>query len=481
MFSPFSFDAPNNPRAHGYDRRRRTSQTAMDPLGQLFGGLADMFSDLDMANARHHQHAQTAHSQRQREAEAHRQHQQEARRHEEAQYREAVRRREEAQRHQEAQRREEARHREETQRREAARRREEARLREDQRIWEHQQRDAADAIEGAFSAAFGFVEQLFSDDHREAPAQQRRQRPQPQTESSTAMAHRARSAQASQAHERDVPVPTVTPVAPGGSVPTPPSAGPASPIHVPIYESKGKGPSHVQINLTPSASSSSSSEFDADTSPADSIAALTMLSTDLDSLLSASHIWQSDVHRRHALIQLLEQVDAVQSGGNDAVRDVRRGLVRRVERALDGLSDEQPPKEKAFEIHEPELSTAPAPDTPIEIAPSLPAFPLISAPVDEPRGHNVPELPKADTEPVAERQKEDAQNVVSVEVMQVSSEKPTLGSTLAAKTSNLPTSESRTDIPSDSSALDALAALAAELSPLAVVAGDHTINGPRRA
>ncbi|KAH7102765.1 hypothetical protein BKA62DRAFT_698754 [Auriculariales sp. MPI-PUGE-AT-0066] len=166
---------------------------------------------------------------------------------------------------------------------------------------------------------------------------------------------------------------------------------------VPIRESKGKSSSHVRVN----SSSSTSSDVETTTTPADAIAALNLLTADLGDLLAPSHQWYSEAHRRHALNQLLQQVDAVQSGGNETVRDVRRALVRRVERALEGLPDVEEVaslKGKAVEIREPEPEVvAPAPAS--TVAPEvegydIPDF-LEAAPASAPNTESEPELAPA--------------------------------------------------------------------------------------
>jgi hypothetical protein len=87
------------------------------------------------------------------------------------------------------------------------------------------------------------------------------------------------------------------------------------------------------------------------------------------------------------LNQLLEQVDAVESGGEEAVRDVRRALVRRVERALEGLPEEEVAKAKGIVINEPE----------VEVKPAVVAAATVVAPVvaTEVEGYEIPDFLEA--------------------------------------------------------------------------------------
>jgi hypothetical protein len=87
------------------------------------------------------------------------------------------------------------------------------------------------------------------------------------------------------------------------------------------------------------------------------------------------------------LNQLLEQVDAVESGGEEAVRDVRRALVRRVERALEGMPEEKVAKAKGIVVNEPEAEVKSA-----VFATSAAVAPVVTAEVED---YEVPDFIEA--------------------------------------------------------------------------------------
>lgn len=125
------------------------------------------------------------------------------------------------------------------------------------------------------------------------------------------------------------------------SLPEPVASVVAESVRIPIVasEDKEKASSHVDINSATTSSGSPSAVHSTLPAVADAQATLNILSSDLDGYLSSSHVWPSPAHRIHALNQLLEQVDAVESDGEDAIRQARRGLVLRVEQALDGQQE----------------------------------------------------------------------------------------------------------------------------------------------
>ena len=86
---------------------------------------------------------------------------------------------------------------------------------------------------------------------------------------------------------------------------------------------------HVRISLSHIPAPSSPS-------PAAAIAVLTILTCNLDSYLTPERELYSEVHHIHALSQLLYQDDAMESCGEEAVRDLRLALVRRIERGCKG-------------------------------------------------------------------------------------------------------------------------------------------------
>ncbi|KAH7102740.1 hypothetical protein BKA62DRAFT_829026 [Auriculariales sp. MPI-PUGE-AT-0066] len=364
-----------------------------------------------------------------------------------------------------------------------------ARRYEERRRLYLRQRQEAEAVGQAVSDAMSILQQLFSEGAHEIPLQTQRQlQSQPQFGSSTPTACQVRFSKATQSQEFHTAAPVAAFVAPETLNVETPSAT-SSPVRIPIREGKGKGSSHVRINSTASASSVSSS--DADTSPADAFAALAILSTDLDGLVASSHVWQSEAHRRHALTQLLEQVDAVHSGGNDGVRDVRRALVQRVQHVLEDISDDQPRKEKAFEIREP-VNVATSPPAPVQ-APAepeiaSPAFSAFSAPA-ELQGYDVPDTldaPFEEEERAVGLTSTNTESLVHESVNhQWSTEDPANANPtprssifqldIHNKVPDVSTREAAI-VGSNSSGLDELVSAAVEATPLAVVAGDKTFE-----
>ncbi|KZV85636.1 hypothetical protein EXIGLDRAFT_841323 [Exidia glandulosa HHB12029] len=161
----------------------------------------------------------------------------------------------------------------------------------------------------------------------------------------------------------------------------------SAPIRIPIRESKGKTSSHVRVT----------SHIPEPLPAGDAIAALSLLEADLDSI----SLTAGPAVMKHQLTRLLEQVDAVESNGHEAVRDVRRALVQRIEGALEALdsgnADEvKSPKEAGITIREaPKAARTPSP-VPVPyvvdelLKPSSPEptssspEPAVSAPAPEP-------------------------------------------------------------------------------------------------
>ncbi|KZV84537.1 hypothetical protein EXIGLDRAFT_727026 [Exidia glandulosa HHB12029] len=127
----------------------------------------------------------------------------------------------------------------------------------------------------------------------------------------------------------------------------------SAPIRIPIHESKGKTSSHVRVT----------SHIPEPLPAGDAIAALSLLEADLDAISLAA----GPAVMKHQLTRLLEQVDAVESNGHEAVRDVRRTLVQRIESALEALDsgnavDMESPKQVGITIREaPKAARTPSP------------------------------------------------------------------------------------------------------------------------
>ncbi|EJD43903.1 hypothetical protein AURDEDRAFT_166961 [Auricularia subglabra TFB-10046 SS5] len=142
---------------------------------------------------------------------------------------------------------------------------------------------------------------------------------------------------------------TTTAIPPKSALkPTASSAPSAASVRISIRESKGKASSHICVN----AASASAQPLLA---PADAIAALMLLEADLDALTPAT---TTAPLLKHQLNAILECVDAIESGGHDAVREVRRALVRRIEEALVALeqgeqSNVRPQRTAFITINEP--------------------------------------------------------------------------------------------------------------------------------
>ncbi|KAH7102732.1 hypothetical protein BKA62DRAFT_756398 [Auriculariales sp. MPI-PUGE-AT-0066] len=464
MFSPLSYPLmPYNPRFHHYERCNRVDIHPQRSFEQLLAdtGALEVFSRFSLANAQHQRHMQAAacyqrerkiaRLQQQRVAIAQFQRELHTRRYEERQRR-ALR-----------------------------------------------QREEAEAISQAVSLALSIAQRLFSEDSREGcqhffincvevpvPAQQQSQ---PQPGSRTTPARQVRFAETNQTKEFHSSLPVVAPApkAPVDKTFVPPSSS----VRTPVHKNNAKGATHLRVNSTASVSSTSDVSSDADTSPADAFAALAILSTDLDGLVAPSHVWQSEAHRRHALTQLLEQVDGVHSGGNDAVRDVRRALVQRVQHVLEDLSDDQPRKEKAFEIREPVNVATSAParvEAPAEPEIASPAFSAFSAPA-ELQGYDVPDTldaPFEEEERAVGLTSTNTESLVDESVNhQWSTEDPADANPTPRSSifqldihNEVPDVSTRDAaiVGSNSSELDELVSAAVEATPLAVVAGDKTFE-----
>jgi hypothetical protein len=77
----------------------------------------------------------------------------------------------------------------------------------------------------------------------------------------------------------------------------------------------------------------------------------------------------------HALNGLLERLDAIESDGNEEVRDVRRGMVREVERALEELErkvKEQTPQTPVTEVTKQEAGDAESEDPSVPVSQAVP-------------------------------------------------------------------------------------------------------------